>query len=115
MQLKATRTTVTVGNGQSVSSGFTPDKNALFVMVRIPSCDDGDVTLELSIDAESTWQSIIGDDGQPLTVLSSGYDPGWKDISDFIRAVPADPSVSLRINLGIVQTAERTLTILQKG
>lgn len=82
------KTALAVANGATVSSGFTLEAWTTFVALQFPAMDNGDITLEFSADG-STYVTVLDpSDGADLVIVASGEDPGWIDISDYIRAVP---------------------------
>jgi hypothetical protein len=87
-KLETAEVTVAVASSGQVSESFQIPGWATFVGVLFPAMDNGDVTLHVSLD-DSTFHPVLDpSDGNDLIVCGSGDDPGWMDISDYVRFVP---------------------------
>ena len=81
---------LTVADEAQVSGSFQPDRDSVFFGVYIPDIDACTVGIEVSRD-NSTFIPILDPaDGQDLVILDTGQDPGFVDISDFMRSVSPD-------------------------
>jgi len=107
---------VTIANAATVSSQFEMPSWATFAGIFLPSMDDGPVGIELSMDGSNFYPLLDPLDGQDLVIASSGADPGWIDVSDWIRFVPDQTSENVTMRLTCAaQTGAKTVYIFFKG
>jgi len=86
--MKSTDETVEVASGGTTSESFQIPGWAMFIGALLPSMDDGPISINISED-DSTFHPVLDPaDGQDLVVVASGSDPGWIDLSDFLRFIP---------------------------
>ena len=77
---------VQVAASGTYSEAFTVEPWAMFYGVLFPAMDDGAIGLEISDDGGSNYYPVIDPaDGADAVLVASGSDPGWVDISDWIR------------------------------
>lgn len=80
-------TSVVVASSGTYSAAFTIPDWALFTGVLIPDVDAGDIGIEVSRDGTNFYPLLDPISGNDVVILASGSDPGWVDISDFIRFI----------------------------
>lgn len=86
---RAKETSLAVAQAGTYSASFSLQSWTTFVGAYFPAMDDGDVGIEYSIDNGSNYAPVLDPvDGDNLLVVKSGSDPGWVDISDYLRAIP---------------------------
>jgi len=102
---------------------FTLPQWATFVTVLIPDfTNNATVGIEISDDGGTTYYPVLDPlDGSDLVICASGSDPGFVDISDFIRAfIPREciqpPPTRFRFTLSAAEdTADTTWYIFVRG
>lgn len=105
---------ITIASSGTVSAAFQIEKWALFVGIYLPAMDDGDIGLSLCPTSGGTYAPILDPaDGADLVICASGSDPGFIDISDFIRFVPS--SYYLKLTCAAQDSGAVTCKLLQKG
>lgn len=105
------------------TQSFTLPQWATFVSVLIPNfTNNANVGIEMSDDGETTWYPVIDPaDGADLVICASGSDPGYVDISDFIRAfIPrgsiGPPETAFRFSLSVAEdTSDFTFYVYVRG
>lgn len=98
--------TVNIANGATVSDWFELPSWFTFIGAYFPAMDDGDITMEMTPDDESTAVPILKSDGSgDKVVCASTYDPGYIDISDHLRALPSydDPNHMIKVRFVCAQ------------
>jgi hypothetical protein len=107
---------VVIAKSGTVSAGFSLESHEIFVGAIFPDMDAGNIGLEYSIDAGTTYNPILDSaNGADLLGVASGAAPGVIDISDFIRFVHANNEHLLRFTCAAQTTAAVTVTILLRG
>jgi len=85
---KFLETNLIVANNGTASAAFSLQPWTTFAGVYFPAMDNGAIGIEYSLDG-STYVPILDPaDGNDLVLVTSGQDPAWIDISDYIRAIP---------------------------
>lgn len=104
---------LTIANAATVSDEFQIRKDQIFIGLFVPAIDDGDLGIEVSQTSGGTFVPIIDpSDGADLVVLASGNDPGYVDVSDFLRPIPS--TFYLRLTCA-AQTGAKTVTLTKRG
>jgi hypothetical protein len=74
---------------------------------------DADIALHVSFDNNTFFPVIDPADGNDLVVIGSGDEPGFVDISDYVRAII--PTMYVRLYSAANQTSDETVTVTLKG
>ena len=85
---------------------------AMFLGVLVPDVDAGNIGIEISKDNATFYPLLDPIDGADVVAVTSGSDPGWIDVSDWIRFIPPDYYVRLTT---ASQAADKTFTICFRG
>lgn len=108
------RQTITVAATGTTSTAFRMPTWVSFVGLLLPAMDNGAIGLEISIDNGATYHPVLDPaDGEDLVVAASGADPGWIDVSDFIRFVP--PEAFIRITCASQTSGAVTIQVHARG
>lgn len=81
--------TIEVALSGVVSEAFQVPDSTVFIGLLFPAMDDGACGLEISIDGTNFYPVLDPTDGEDVVIMASGSDPGWIDISDFVRFMPS--------------------------
>jgi len=107
-------TDLAIGNGGTVSSAFQIKRWAVFVGLLFPAMDDGDIGISICATSGGTYTPILDPaDGADLVICASGSDPGFIDISDFIRCVPS--TYYLKLTCAAQASGAVTCVIFERG
>ena len=110
--------TATIAQGAKLSGWISIPPWATFAGAIFPDMDAGDVGIDMTPDGGTTPAPILKSDGSgDAVVCASGADPGYTDISDYIRALPSynNPNhpVYIRFNSATTQSsAEVAIDVL---
>lgn len=108
--------TVAVAQNGTVSSTFTVEAWSIFYGILMPEMDNGVVGMEFSIDSGDNFFPVIDPaDGEDAVLATSGSNPGWVDISDWIRFLPGNVHYLVRFTCASQTTAAVVLTIIMRG
>lgn len=108
-------TALTVANGGTNSSSFRLQPWTTFVGLYMPAMDNGDIKMEYTRD-DSTWIQVLDPtDGEDLVICASGQDPGFIDISDYVRAFPRGTTelYALRVTCAAQTSGAVTLYLME--
>lgn len=80
--------TLAVASSAVVSAAFNVPVDMKQAVVLIPDIDAGDVGIEVSMNAGTNYYPVINPDltGVDAVVNTNASDPGWTDITKFIKA-----------------------------
>lgn len=98
--------TITIAQTGTTSTSFRLPDWTMFAGMLFPDMDAGAITLQASRDGTNFYPVLDPVDGQALVVLASGSDPGWIDISDYIRFLPGNGHIRV-----VSATAQNTAAI----
>lgn len=105
---------ITIASSGTASEAFQVNKWAIFIGLLIPSIDDGAVGLSICDTSDGTFSPILDPlDGADLVICASGSDPGFIDISDFIRCVPS--TWYLKVTCASQTSGAVTVKLVQRG
>lgn len=105
---------VAIANGGTVSSAFQLQKWAVFVGLYLPAMDDGAIGLQVCDTSGGTYVPILDPaDGEDLVVCASGSDPGFIDISDYVRCIPS--TWYIKITCAAQSSGAVTCKLFQRG
>lgn len=94
--------TLTVADEATASAAFQIPKYAVFVGVWLVDHDAAVVGLSICDTSNGTYVPVLDPvDGEDLVICASGSDPGFIDISDFVRCVPS--TYYLKLTFGAAQ------------
>jgi len=105
---------VVIANTAVISGWFEMPNWATFCMALFPDITNGVVGLEFTIDGGTTNAPVLKADGSGDAVLiDTGFDPGWQDISDYIRALPDNEThnTMARFTCTVAQVGAKTISI----
>lgn len=111
---KYLETDIVVANNGTVSAAFSLQPWTTFVGMNVPAMDNGDMGLAYSVDGTNYVPILDPTDGDDLIVIATGADPGFIDISDYIRAIPRGTGERfLRITCASQTSGAVTLTVTE--
>jgi len=114
VELKDTRDDVAILINGTYSAAFKIPRWAVFAGAYFPAMDDGDIGLEISLDAGSNYYPVLDpSDGADAVLCASGADAGFVDFSDFIRFIPRD--ALLRFTCASQTSAAVTTIVMFRG
>jgi hypothetical protein len=103
-----------VANAATVSSAFQIAKWAVFVGLAFPAMDDGVIGLSVCATSGGTYLPVLDPaDGEDLVLCASGSDPGFIDMSDFVRCIPS--TWYIKLTCAAQSSGAVTLQILERG
>jgi len=103
---------VDISADDDATTSFQVPPWAVFVGVLVPDVDAGNVGIEISKDDSTFYPLVDPIDGADVVAVTSGSDPGWVDISDWIRFIPHIYYARLTT---AAQGADKTFTICFRG
>lgn len=108
-------TTVTIAQTGTLSGAFQIPQYATFVGVYVPDIDAANVTLQMALTSDGTYVDVLDEtDGQAAVICASGSDPGFIDVTKFVRGIPA--TYYLKIKTSAAQnSAAVTFTVTFRG
>lgn len=110
--MRVKRHNLTVAAAGTVSTSFQVEKDTVFTGALFPALVDGAVGVEASLDDSTFYPVLDPSDGQDVVIVASGSDPGWIDISDFIRF--AHPGLYIRFTMA-AQAGGASLVVFCRG
>lgn len=112
MAFRTAPATITIANNGTTSSWFEMPNWASFCIVYFPAMDNGDIGIEVTIDGGTTSAPILKADGTAdFVVCASAVDPGWNDISDYIRALPDEETHDVLIRFTCASQVSGAVTL----
>lgn len=99
--------------GGVVSSSFVIQPWISFVGVFFPAMDNGAIGIQLSTDNANWYPLLDPADGEALVVCAAASDPGFMDISDFVRFVA--PDMYVRFTCAAQASGAVTITVFKRG
>jgi hypothetical protein len=106
--------TISVASGGTTSTAFQIGLGFRYVGLLFPAMDDGDIGLAISLDSGANYSPVLDPaDGNDLVICGSGDDPGYMDISDYVRSVPKE--AFLRITCAAQSSGAVDITVCFKG
>jgi hypothetical protein len=107
-------TDLAIGSAATVSSSFQIQKWAVFIGLWLPAMDDGAIGVQICDTTDGTFIPILDPaDGADLVICASGSDPGFIDISDFLRCVPS--TYFLQLTCAAQASGAVTARIFERG
>ena len=105
---------VTIANGQTASTGFQLWQSMMFIGLFLPTMTNGNISLEVTMDDGANWHPVIDAvTGDQHVFCNTGQHPGFVDVSDYLRFLPAEARV--RVVSAAAQGDDRTIRVLMRG